>query len=136
MVTKSKVVCFVVSVVLRVLCSLSVTGCSSTKFTDREVIEHQRELDEYKATVDGYIQRINSSVSRIESVKGRAESLGGTIDETVELFDEYQRAVELLLQDYNDLRREIESGKKASPNSDDNIHSADSNKDTSSSGKD
>ena len=136
MAEKNKVVCFVVSVVLCVLISCTVTGCSSTKFTDRDVLEHQRELDEYKATVDGYIQRIDKSVGRIESIRERAESLGGTIDETIDLFDEYQRAVELMLQDYNDLRREIESGKKTSPNSDDNIHSTDSGKNTGSGIKD
>lgn len=134
MVKKSKVVYFVVSVVLCVC--FTCTGCSSTKFTDREVIEHQRELDEYKATVDGYIQRIDSSVSRIESVKGRAESLSGTIDETIELFDEYQRAVELLLQDYNDLRSAVESREKENKNSSNDIYSANSNKNTGSSGED
>lgn len=134
MAKKSKVVYFVVSVVLCVC--FTCTGCSSTKFTGREVIEYQRELDEYKATVDGYIQRIDSSVSRIESVKGRAESLGGTIDETIELFDEYQRAVELLLQDYNDLRRAVEGGKKENKNSSNDIYSANSNKNTGSSDED
>lgn len=134
MVKKSKVVYFVVSVVLCVC--FTCTGCSSTKFTDREVIEHQRELDEYKATVDGYIQRIDKSVGRIESIRERAESLGGTIDETIDLFDEYQRAVELMLQDYNDLRREIESGKKENKNSSNDIYSANSNKNTGSSGED
>lgn len=114
MVKKSKVVCFVVSVVLCVC--FACTGCSSTKFNDNNVLEHQRELDEYKATVDGYIGRIDKSVGRIESIRTRAESLGGTVDETIELFDEYQRAVELLLQDYNDLRREIESREKEKPN--------------------
>lgn len=114
MVKKSKVVCFVVSVVLCVC--FTCTGCSSTKFNDNNVLEHQRELDEYKATVDGYIGRIDKSVGRIESIRTRAESLGGTIDETIELFDEYQRAVEQMLQDYNDLRREIESREKEKPN--------------------
>lgn len=114
MVKKSKVVCFVVSVVLCVC--FTCTGCSSTKFNDNNVLEHQRELDEYKATVDGYIGRIDKSVGRIESIRTRAESLGGTVDETIELFDEYQRAVEQMLQDYNDLRREIEGGKEEKPN--------------------
>lgn len=134
MVKKSKVVYFVVSVMFCVC--FTCTGCSSTKFTDREVIDHQRELAEYKATVDGYIQRIDSSVSRIESVKRRAESLSGKIDETIDLFDEYQRAVELMLQDYSDLRRAVESGKKENKNSSNDIYNANSNKNTGSGSED
>ena len=89
------------------------TGCITTRYgTDNAVLEHQRQLAEYQATVNAYIRRTDASAERIESIRGRADSLTTSIDGVISLFDEYQRAVERLLQDYYDLRRAIETAEK------------------------
>lgn len=89
------------------------TGCLTTRAgTDNAVLEHQRQLAEYQATVDTFIRRTDASAERIESIRGRADSVTTSIDGVISLFDEYQRAVERLLQDYYDLRRAVETTEK------------------------
>ena len=96
-----------------VMFSVVCTGCITTRYgTDNAVLEHQRQLAEYQATVNAYIRRTDASAERIESIRGRADSLTTSIDGVISLFDEYQRAVERLLQDYYDLRRAIETAEK------------------------
>ena len=89
------------------------TGCITTRYgTDNAILEHQRQLAEYQATVNAFIRRTDASAERIESIRGRADGLTTSIDGVISLFDEYQRAVERLLQDYYDLRRAIETAEK------------------------
>ena len=85
------------------------TSCSTTRGADKLVLEHQRQLAEYQAAVSYYFGRIDSCAERIGNIGKRAESLGAEIDHVIELFDEYQRAVEQLLQDYNALRAAVEN---------------------------
>lgn len=100
-----------------VMLSVVCTGCITTRYgTDNAVLEHQRQLAEYQATVDTFIRRTDASAERIESIRGRADSVTTSIDGVISLFDEYQRAVERLLQDYYDLRRAVEAAEKDSGN--------------------
>lgn len=98
----------IILAIMLVACVLF-TSCSTTRTTDRAVLEHQRQLAEYQAAVNYYFGRIDSCAERIGSIGKRAENLTGEIERVIELFDEYQRAVEQLLQDYNSLRAAIEN---------------------------
>lgn len=99
------------SVLLAAACFL--TGCASTeRRTDGSVIEHQRRIGEYQASVQYYLGRIDAGAERIDGIRERAESLGGEVDGIIGLFDEYQRAVEQLLRDYEALRDAVEKAEK------------------------
>ena len=91
-----------------VICMLFISCTSTGPRTNRAVLEHQRNIAEYQATVSYYLGRIDSCSERIESIRARTESLTGEVDRVIELFDQYQRAVEQLLRDYNSLRKALE----------------------------
>jgi len=101
----------VCGVLLAVSCFFA--GCASTSGrTDSSIIEHQRRLGEYQASVQYYLGRVDAGAQRIDAIRERAESLGGEIDSVIGLFDEYQRAVEQLLRDYEALRDAVEKAEK------------------------
>lgn len=103
---------------LIVLLSFVCTGCLTTRAgTDNAVLEHQRQLAEYQSSVNALVRRTDASAERIESIRGRADSLTTSIDGVIELFDEYQRAVEQLLQNYYDLRAAIKVAEESADNS-------------------
>lgn len=110
---------FVRAVLRTVFCSVLLAaacffaGCASTeRRTDSSVIEHQRRLGEYQASVQYYLGRIDAGAERIDGIRERAESLGREIDSIIGLFEEYQRAVEQLLRDYEALRDAVEKAEK------------------------
>lgn len=119
-----KKICFIfVFLYLFVACIFS--GCKSTRVsTDENILYYQRKIDELEATVRLYEQRITIADEQIrndiESLKylgERAKTVGDTIDELIELFEEYQRGVEQLLRDYNTLRNEVKGIDKGTDNS-------------------
>ena len=86
------------------------TSCVSTgRGADKSVIEHQRKLGEYQAAVSYHLGRVDACAARIADIRERADSLTGEIDRVIALFDEYQRAVEQLLREYNTLRDTVEA---------------------------
>jgi len=86
------------------------TSCVSTgRGADKSVIEHQRKLGEYQAAVSYHLGRVDACAARIADIRERADSLTGEIDRVIELFDEYQRAVEQLIREYNTLRDAVEA---------------------------
>lgn len=112
--------------VLVVLLSLVCTGCLTTRTgTDNTVLDHQRQLTEYQATVDALIRRTDTSAEQLESIRGRADNITTSIDGVIRLFDEYQRGVEQLLQDYYNLRAAIKDTEKGTNNTVNSTSSAD-----------
>ena len=86
------------------------TGCLTTRAgADKSIIEHQRKLGEYQAAVSYHLGRVDACAARIADIRERADSLTGEIDRVIELFDEYQRAVEQLIREYNTLRDAVEA---------------------------
>ena len=75
------------------------TGCVSSR-TSQSVIEHQREIDRIEEGIRVRDRAIESSIKRLEAITARCSEMGGTVDELIELFDEYQRGVEQLIRDY------------------------------------
>lgn len=84
-------------------------GCRSTTVVEPAIIEHQRQLSEYQGAVEGFVRRAGECAGEIDRIRGRADGITGEIDGVISLFDEYQRAVERLIQEYNRLRDEIEN---------------------------
>lgn len=75
------------------------TGCVSSR-TSQSVIEHQREIDRVEEGIRIRDRAIESSIERLEAITARSSGMEGTVDELIELFDEYQRTVEQLIRDY------------------------------------
>lgn len=99
-----------------ICCAMLLFGCSTTNrtITDNTVIEYSRQLavlengiEEYGESVAAVRDRLATVAGGIRAVREGASSISLTIEETILLFDEYQRAVEQLLHDYDRLRDQV-----------------------------
>lgn len=99
-----------------ICCVMLLFSCSTTNrtITDSAVIEYSRQLavlengiEEYGKSVAGVRADIATVCEKIGGVREGATSISLTIEDTIVLFDEYQRAVERLLQDYDRLRDQV-----------------------------
>lgn len=95
--------------ILGFICMLCFSCVSTGRGADKSIIEHQRKLGEYQAAVSYHLGRVDACAARIADIRERADSLTGEIDRVIELFDEYQRAVEQLIREYNMLRDAVEA---------------------------
>ena len=75
-------------------------GCASTGRVDPTILEYQRQVDDLENRIRSYEAATEYTIRELETVSGRAGKMGGTIDELIELFDEYQRTVERILYNY------------------------------------
>lgn len=91
------------TIILCFICILF-TACLSSKQSgpDNSVLEHNKKVAEATARVDSSIERLNSYSERLDSCEG-------TVEELIELFDNYNRGVEQLKQDYYYLRDILET---------------------------
>lgn len=90
----------------------AVLGCRTTSesITDNAIIEYSRQLavlengiEEYGESVAAVRASIAAVCEEIGTVREGASSINLTVEDTIILFDAYQRAVERLLQDYGRL---------------------------------
>lgn len=79
---------------------LFVSCVSTGKRTDSKILDYQREIDRLENELSARDRAIENAVRRLDTVTERSQSMEGTVDELIELFDEYQRAIERLLYDY------------------------------------
>ena len=100
-------------ILICLVCVLCFSCVSTGRGADKSVIEHQRKLGEYQAAVSYHLGRVDACAARIADIRERADSLTGEIDRVIELFDEYQRAVEQLIREYNTLRDAVEAKNEA-----------------------
>ena len=100
-------------ILICLICVLCFSCVSTGRGADKSVIEHQRKLGEYQAAVSYHLGRVDACAARIADIRERADSLTGEIDRVIELFDEYQRAVEQLIREYNTLRDAVEAKNEA-----------------------
>lgn len=96
-------------ILIGLVCILFCSCVSTGRGADKSIIEHQRKLGEYQAAVSYHLGRVDACAARIADIRERADSLTGEIDRVIELFDEYQRAVEQLIREYNTLRDAVEA---------------------------
>lgn len=93
------------STIAAVLCMLLFAGCASTgKGADRAVISHQQQIDRLEEELRNRDRTIDNAFRELGAVTSRSTMVEGTVDELIELFEEYQRRVEQLLRDYNQVR--------------------------------
>lgn len=81
-------------------CCLFVSCTSTVKRTDNKILDYQREIDRLENELSNRDRAIENAVRRLDTVTERSQSMEGTVDELIELFDEYQRGIEQLLYDY------------------------------------
>lgn len=105
-----------IACVFVVVAAFLLAGCRTTGGVEPAVIEHSQQLAELEAGIRSYGRTVESVVTDIAGVRERAEGIGDTVEQTIILFDCYQRAVERLLQDYNSLRREVEDAEESPVN--------------------
>ena len=85
------------------------TGCGTTRGVDQNIINHQREIDRLEDTVRMYDDAVGRAVKRLGSLQERSLTMAGEVGEVILLFDEYQRAVDQLLRDYNEIRSALKA---------------------------
>ena len=76
------------------------TSCVSNRGVNRDILEYQKEIDRLESELRARDRAIESAIDSVERIKERSENVSGGIDEIIDLFDEYQRAVERMLQEY------------------------------------
>ena len=106
-----KTICVVYAIVV---CFVLTSCCTAKPITDGLVIEYSRQLavlengiEEYGESVAEVRTSIATVCGEIGAVREGASNISLTIEDTIILFDEYQRAVERLLQDYDRLRDQV-----------------------------
>ena len=76
------------------------TGCYSTRRVDRQVLEYQRQIDQLESELRARDRAIDSSIRELEAISSRSRGMEADIDDIIRELDEYQRAVERLIQSY------------------------------------
>lgn len=86
-----------------ILLCTSLCSCVSTGFTkrvDRDILEHQAKIKELEGELRNRDKAINDAIRELEDITKRSAGMEGTLDDVIELFDAYQRAVERFIQTY------------------------------------
>lgn len=93
------------------LCFLFIGCCSTKPRADESIIEHSKQLavlergiTEYGESVAEVRERLETVTTGLGEVREGAAGISRTVEDTIILFDEYQRAVEQLLRDYDRIR--------------------------------
>lgn len=90
-------------VLIAYVCCLLYMSCTSTNAgtsTDTAVLNYQKQIDRLENELNSRDRAIENGIRRLESITERCTIETGTVDEIIELFDEYQRGIEQLLYDY------------------------------------
>ena len=119
MVKKSKVVYFVVSVVLCMLSSCFITGCATTGLQrkDTELIAtNSRNIGRVESTAENLGELVGRSQERLEIVRRASERIGETTERLDYLFTEYEREVERILDELYTLKEQQEQMERNSNN--------------------
>ena len=93
----AKIFCFIIT------CCLLLSSCASTRGTNQSILDYQREIDRLESELNSRDRTIESAVNELRAITVKSTEMEGTVDELIDLFDQYQRAVEQLLRDYSDL---------------------------------
>ena len=89
-----------VKTILSIFFALCLCACVSSGRVDGDILEHQAEIDRLESELRSRDRAVDNAVRRLESITERSTGMEGTVDDIIELFDEYQRTVEQLLRDY------------------------------------
>lgn len=84
-----------------IICILSIlwlTSCQSNRAAARNILEYQKQVDRLEEELRNRDRAVDSAIRELAAITARSEAMEGDIDSVIRLFDEYQRAVERLLQ--------------------------------------
>ena len=78
-------------------------GCQSNKQpTSRLILEYQQQIDRLEEELRNRDRTVEDAIRELAAITSRSSEMEGTIDDVIELFNEYQRAVERLLRYYSE----------------------------------
>ena len=93
-----------VKIVFCIVACLCLNGCVTRYRTNDKVLECQRTIDLLEERLRERDRAVDRAIGEIESIADRGRAMEGTIDNIIDELDEYQRAVERLLDDYRKAR--------------------------------
>lgn len=85
------------------------TGCVSRRAVDNTIIDYQRKIDRLESTIQQYDTAIGTAAEELGRLKDRSQGMEGDIDYIIKLFDDYQRGVTRLIQNYYKIRDEAKA---------------------------
>jgi len=89
--------------VLLFCCSGLFTGCKSTRTgVTEDILEYQQQIDRLEEELRNRDRTIDNAIRELAAIAERSAAMEGTVDDVIELFNEYQRAVERLLRYYSE----------------------------------
>lgn len=96
-----KKIFFLIACACCLLClACTSTGTNAGTSTDTAILNYQKQINRLENELNSRDRAIENGVRRLEGITERCTIETGTIDEIIELFDEYQRGIEQLLYDY------------------------------------
>lgn len=100
---------FAIVLVIVTLCIIFAGSCKTTRTaavndTGGLFLQHQNEIDRLEEELRNRDRTIENAIRELGAITSRSSSLEGSIDDIICLFEEYQRRVERLLQDYYAVR--------------------------------
>lgn len=102
---RKAVLCFFIGGFLCIFlfcCSGLFTGCKSSRAgVTEDIIEYQQQVDRLEEELRNRDRTVDNAIRELAAITERSAAMEGTIDDVIELFNEYQRAVERLLQYYS-----------------------------------
>lgn len=81
-----------------ILFILWLTSCQSNRAAARNILEYQRQVDRLEEELRNRDRAVEDAIRELAAITARSEAMEGDVDTVIRLFDEYQRAVERLLQ--------------------------------------
>lgn len=85
------------------------TGCVSRRAVDNTIIDYQRKIDRLESTIQQYDTALGTAAEELGRLKDRSQGMEGDIDYIIKLFDDYQRGVTRLIQNYYKIRDEAKA---------------------------
>lgn len=94
----------IVKTIACIFACICLNGCVTRYRTNGEILEYQRQIDLLEERLHARDRAIDTAIREIESITNRSRGMEGTIDDIIREVDDYQRAVERLLDTYNTAR--------------------------------
>lgn len=82
---------------LGIVLAICLCACSSTRHVDRQILEYQRQIDRLEEELRARDRAITECISEIRAVTERSREMESGVDTIIQELDEYQRAVQHLL---------------------------------------
>jgi len=73
-----------------------------------DILAHQEQITRLEDRVRIYEATADRTISQLEDLRLRAAKTETTVEDVINLFDEYQRVVEQFISDYKQIRAETE----------------------------